>query len=37
VRELHSYEVPEIVGVDVEMGFGTYLEWVRSGVGKGAL
>ncbi|HET9943513.1 MAG TPA: divalent-cation tolerance protein CutA [Terriglobia bacterium] len=32
VRELHSYEVPEIVGVGVEKGFGKYLEWVRAGV-----
>ena len=32
VRELHSYEVPEIVGVGVEMGFAKYLEWVRAGV-----
>ena len=32
VRELHSYEVPEFVGVGVEAGFGKYLEWVRGGV-----
>ena len=32
VKELHSYEVPEIVGVGVEKGFGKYLEWVRAGV-----
>ena len=32
LRELHSYEVPEIVGVGVEMGFGKYLEWVKQGV-----
>jgi periplasmic divalent cation tolerance protein len=32
VRELHSYEVPEVVGVGVEAGFGKYLDWVRDGV-----
>ena len=32
VRELHSYTVPEIVGVGVERGFGKYLEWVMAGV-----
>ena len=34
VRELHSYEVPEIVAVGVEAGFGKYLEWVKGGVGS---
>jgi len=32
VRELHSYEVPEIVGVKVEVGFEKYLDWVRGNV-----
>src|SRR5262245_16689091 len=32
VRELHSYEVPEVVGVKVEVGFEGYLEWVERGV-----
>jgi periplasmic divalent cation tolerance protein len=32
VRELHSYEVPEVIGVKVELGFEKYLEWVRAGV-----
>jgi periplasmic divalent cation tolerance protein len=32
VREIHSYEVPEIVGVGVEAGFGKYLDWVASSV-----
>jgi periplasmic divalent cation tolerance protein len=35
VRELHSYEVPEILGVEVEAGSERYLEWVSSGVGRG--
>jgi periplasmic divalent cation tolerance protein len=29
VKELHSYEVPEIVAVDIESGSRPYLEWVR--------
>jgi periplasmic divalent cation tolerance protein len=32
VRELHSYEVPEIIGVKVEVGFEKYLGWVRGNV-----
>jgi periplasmic divalent cation tolerance protein len=31
IRELHSYEVPEIIAVPVDSGFGPYLEWVASG------
>jgi len=29
VRELHSYEVPEIVAVGVERGLEKYLRWVE--------
>jgi len=32
VRELHSYEVPEVLGVKVEVGFEKYLGWVRGNV-----
>ena len=32
VRELHSYEVPEVIAVKVEAGFEKYLEWVKQGV-----
>jgi uncharacterized protein involved in tolerance to divalent cations len=32
VVELHSYDVPEVVGVPVEFGLEQYLEWVRGGV-----
>lgn len=32
VKELHSYDVPEVVGVGVEAGFQKYLDWVKSGV-----
>ncbi|HKD65932.1 MAG TPA: divalent-cation tolerance protein CutA [Candidatus Binataceae bacterium] len=28
VRELHPYEVPEIVAVDIEKGSPPYLEWI---------
>ena len=33
VRELHSYEVPEIVAFRVERGSGDYLEWVSRTIG----
>jgi periplasmic divalent cation tolerance protein len=29
VRSMHSYEVPEIIALTVEKGFGPYLEWVH--------
>ena len=32
VRELHSYEVPEVLGVKVEVGFEKYVKWVNDGV-----
>src|SRR5574342_776929 len=32
VIELHSYEVPEIVGVPVETASEKYLDWVRGSV-----
>lgn len=28
VRELHSYEVPEIIAIPIEQGLPEYLEWV---------
>jgi periplasmic divalent cation tolerance protein len=28
VRELHSYEVPEVVAVGIERGFEDYLRWL---------
>ena len=37
VRELHRYEVPEIVGLRVESGLEKYLDWVKSGVGTSGL
>ena len=29
VAELHTYEVPEVLSVRVEDGFGPYLDWVQ--------
>jgi periplasmic divalent cation tolerance protein len=33
VLELHTYEVPEIVGVRIEIGSEKYLKWVEAMVG----
>jgi periplasmic divalent cation tolerance protein len=33
VRELHSYSVPEIVGVSIDEAFGRYLDWIDHNVG----
>lgn len=30
IRELHSYELPEIVVVPITGGYAAYLDWVRS-------
>ena len=32
IRELHSYEVPEIIAVPIEAGSPSYLQWVRDSV-----
>jgi len=29
IRELHSYEVPEIIGLPVCQGSQTYLDWIK--------
>ncbi len=29
IKEIHTYEVPEIIGVPIAQGFGTYLNWLR--------
>src|SRR5512144_68769 len=34
IRELHSYDVPEIVAVPIEVGFEKYLQWVTQGSGE---
>ncbi len=28
IVELHSYEVPEVIAVDITSGFGSYLNWI---------
>ena len=33
LRELHPYEVPEIIAVPIERGLPAYLAWVRDSVG----
>jgi periplasmic divalent cation tolerance protein len=33
VKALHSYEVPEVVAVPIELGSAGYLEWIRSVAG----
>lgn len=34
VRELHSYDVPEIIALPVEKGSGEYLKWIDENTGK---
>jgi periplasmic divalent cation tolerance protein len=29
IKEIHTYEVPEIIGIPITQGFGTYLNWLR--------
>ena len=29
IKEIHTYEVPEIIGIPIAQGFGTYLNWLR--------
>jgi periplasmic divalent cation tolerance protein len=33
IRAMHSYEVPEIVGVTIEDAFQKYLDWIDTNVG----
>jgi periplasmic divalent cation tolerance protein len=35
VLELHSYQIPEIIGVSIDEGLEPYLEWIRSNVRQG--
>jgi len=32
IRELHSYDVPEIVALPIEIGFDKYLQWIAQSV-----
>ncbi len=34
VRELHSYEVPEMIVLPIESGSETYLQWIGESVGN---
>ena len=34
VRELHPYETPCVVGLEVEGGYSGYLDWVRQETGE---
>jgi len=33
LRQLHPYEVPEVVGLDISHGFPAYLEWIHESCG----
>ncbi|MBN1255788.1 MAG: divalent-cation tolerance protein CutA [Deltaproteobacteria bacterium] len=35
IRELHSYEVPEITAISLEKGDADYLQWIETATGKG--
>ena len=35
IRELHSYEVPEITAISLEKGDADYLQWIETVTGKG--
>ena len=34
VRELHSYELPEFLVLDIESGSQSYLDWLRNSVNR---
>jgi periplasmic divalent cation tolerance protein len=34
VRALHSYEIPEIIALEITTGSAPYLEWLTAGVSK---
>lgn len=36
IVELHPYEVPEVLALDVRDGHSAYLDWVRAEVGRGS-
>ena len=37
LRELHPYEVPEIIAVEIAAGLLVYLQWIAAQTGRGAL
>jgi periplasmic divalent cation tolerance protein len=34
IRELHSYDLPECIAINIEDGSAEYLEWIESSLGK---
>ena len=34
IKALHSYSVPEIVGVTIDVAFEKYIDWIESSVGS---
>jgi len=34
IREVHPYEIPEIIAIEIVKGLREYLEWVRSSIAK---
>ena len=34
IRELHSYQIPELISLPIESGFESYLDWIASSVRK---
>jgi periplasmic divalent cation tolerance protein len=35
IRELHSYEVPEITAIQLDKGYAAYLQWIEAVTAKG--
>jgi periplasmic divalent cation tolerance protein len=35
IRDLHSYEVPEVIAIPIARGSGVYLRWVTDSLRKG--
>jgi periplasmic divalent cation tolerance protein len=35
VKELHSYEVPEITAINLDRGDSAYVQWIESVIAKG--
>jgi periplasmic divalent cation tolerance protein len=34
IRELHSYQVPELISFSIESGLDSYLDWIAASVRK---
>ena len=35
IKEMHPYDVPEIIRLDIKDGFEKYLRWIDEETGKG--